>query len=71
MMTFDVTGEGVYAHEVGNSQCKGGWCGDGWPFPCTCGGLVHADLLDEDEDSITLSKKGDKCGHNYAIQEQV
>ena len=71
MTTFDVTGDGVYAHEAGNTSCKEGWCGNGWPFPCVCGGLVHADLLDEDEDGFLLSKKCDRCGHNYAIQEQA
>ena len=66
--TFDVSGEGLYQHEIGNSNCSVGWCtsGDGFPKRCKCGGLIHADFGDEDSDcDYWLYKKCDKCGEDY------
>ena len=63
--TIDVSGDGLYAHRVGNRQCNEGWCngGDEYPKPCKCGGLIHADFGDEDEDGgYWLYVKCDKCG---------
>lgn len=64
--TFDVSGEGIHQHEVGNKDCIGGWCGGFDEFPHVhegCGGLVHADFGDEDaDDSYWLYCKCDKCG---------
>lgn len=63
--TFDVSGEGFYQHEIGNQDCPVSWCGGFEAFPYVhedCGGLVHADFGDEDEDSYWLYRKCDKCG---------
>jgi hypothetical protein len=66
VLTIDVSGEGLYEHEVGNTECREGWCGNGFPRPCpdpACDGLVHADFGDEDMDcNYWLYKKCDKCG---------
>ena len=66
--TFDVSGESIYEHEIGNEKCSAGWCDNGlrWPKPCQCGGLIHADFGDEDADcNYWLYKKCDKCGEDY------
>lgn len=62
--TIDVSGEGLYAHSVGDSKCDKGWCdGCSYPKPCPCGGLIHADFGDEDGDGdYWLHTKCDKCG---------
>jgi len=63
---IDVSGEGLYHHEVGNQECTSGWCdGDRYPKHCKCGGLIHADFGDEGLDGYWLYKKCDKCGDNY------
>jgi hypothetical protein len=64
---IDVSGEGLYSHEVGNKDCDAGWCGSsGYPRPCKCGGLIHADFGDEDSDcNYWLYLKCDKCGEDY------
>lgn len=65
--TFDVSGEGFYQHEVGNKDCTEGWCGDRYPVPCECGGLIHADFGDEDRSGdYWLHKKCDRCGEEAA-----
>lgn len=63
--TIDVGGEGIYTHEIGNGACEEGWCGggSGYPKPCICGGLIHADFGDEDINcNYWLHKKCDRCG---------
>lgn len=69
--TFDVSGEGICQHEVGNENCKQGWCG-GYNFPrkCKCGGLVHADFGDDDYDcEYWRYRKCDKCGDEFEEEE--
>ena len=66
--TFDVSGEGLYQHEIGNKNCNEGWCNEGIDFPCKCrcGGLIHADFGDEDSTGdYWIHKKCDRCGENY------
>ena len=62
MATITVTDDSPYEHDVGNENCKSGWCG-GWDFPkrCKCGGLIHADFCDEDYDNVYLNYKCDSC----------
>lgn len=49
-------------HGVGNTSCQKGWCGCwGYPKPCACGGLVHAEYEDEDYDNVYLNYKCDRC----------
>lgn len=61
--TIDVSGEGLYQHEVGNAECEEGWCGNNLPKPCPCGGLIHADFGDENYDcDYWLYYKCDRCG---------
>lgn len=64
--TIDVSGEGLYEHEVGDKDCCAGWCGrrTGYPRPCpSCGGLIHADFGDENfECDYWLYIKCDQCG---------
>ena len=60
---IDVSGEGIYKHEIGNVDCKVGWCGCfDWPKACKCGGIIHADFGDETEDGYWLYTKCDICG---------
>jgi len=64
--TFDVSGEGLYQHEIGNLNCQEGWCADEFPLLCKCGGLIHADFGDEDSSGdYWIYKKCDLCGENY------
>ena len=51
-------------HAVGDKECRNGWCGDHYPIPCDCGGLIHADFGDEDWDGYWLHTKCDKCGES-------
>ena len=65
--TFDVSGEGIWSHVVGDADCKSGWCGgiSGYPKPCPCGGLIHADFGDENYDGdYWLHTKCDRCGRS-------
>lgn len=67
--TIDVSGEGMYAHIIGNASCTEGWCGTGWPKKCRCGGLIHADFGDEDMDcDYWLHEKCDQCGEDFDEQ---
>ena len=62
--TFQV-GDLDYEHEIGNPDCEKGWCGNGYPKKCDCGGLIHADFGDEDSDcNYWLYTKCDKCGES-------
>ena len=64
--TIDVSGEGLYRHEVGDRKCGEGWCGRDYPRPCVCGGLIHADFGDEDRDcNYWLYLKCDRCGDDW------
>ena len=50
-------------HEIGNKKCGVEWCGSGYPRPCDCGGLIHADFGDENYDGdYWLYTKCDMCG---------
>lgn len=72
--TFDVSGEGLYQHKIGDIHCQAGWCNDrtGYPRDCKCGGLIHADFGDENNDcEYWLYKKCDKCGENYEFLKEV
>lgn len=65
--TFDVSGEGLYQHTIGDTECGEGWCGVDYPKPCEydCGGLVHADFGDENADGdYWLYTKCDECGES-------
>jgi len=51
------------SHLVGNSPCPS--CANGFPEPCqnpyaNCGGLVHAEMIDEDD--VVQPLKCDQCG---------
>lgn len=51
----------ISTHDVGDSDC--GSCWKGYPVPCDCGGLIHAEFGDyTDADSYYLDTKCDKCG---------
>jgi hypothetical protein len=58
--TFDVSGEGLYQHHIGDARCDECWTG--FPRPCKCGGLIHADFGDEVEEGYWLHEKCDRCG---------
>lgn len=63
--SFDVSGEDLYLHEIGDEDCCEGWCGGGsyYPKECKCGGLIHADLGDENNGGdYWLYTKCDCCG---------
>lgn len=63
--TIDVSGEDIYQHVIGNDRCCEGWCGGhGYPKPCSCGGLIHADFGDEGFDGYWLYTKCDTCGES-------
>lgn len=48
-------------HYVGDKECSGCW--DGYPKPCSCGGLIHACFGDENYDGdYWLYYKCDMCG---------
>jgi len=72
--TFDVSGEGLYQHEIGNPDCQVNWCNGGfsWPKRCRCGGLIHADFNDETADGdYTLYEKCDSCGKDFMPMDYV
>ena len=56
-------------HESGDHTfCPGCW--SGYPKKCECGGVVHAEFGDEDQDSdYWLSYACDKCGYDYKEEE--
>lgn len=51
-------------HVVGDKECSVGWCcTSGYPEPCECDGLIHAEFGDEDYDcNYSINTKCDKCG---------
>lgn len=56
----DSYGEPV-EHEMAHSDCM--YCWEGYPERCGCGGLIHAEFLDDLEDGIYLTRKCDGvCG---------
>ncbi|MDO8435272.1 MAG: hypothetical protein Q7S89_01155, partial [bacterium] len=58
-----VFGESDDQHPIGDPLCAEGWCGtDGLPKACSCGGLVHANFGDENEDGYWLFRRCDKGG---------
>lgn len=68
---FSVDPEDEPIHHVGDPDCDEGWCGDYYPRPCQCGGLIHAEFGDEyfdeegDEIGYWLWRKCDRCGNDY------
>jgi len=62
-----VFGEDDDKHEKGNTKCSAGWCDPFTNFPkrCNCGGLIHANFLNESDDDILLQLYCDKCGEDY------
>lgn len=50
-------------HEMDSENCKACW--DGFPTKCKCGGLVHAELFDEDYDNLYFCYECNKCGDDY------
>jgi hypothetical protein len=52
-------------HEVGDPSC--GECWDGYPKPCDCGGLIHAQNSGEGFDCIQLNLMCDDCGKSKTI----
>lgn len=64
-----LTGAGLSEeHEAAERRCAECW--GGWPKPCECGGLVHAEFEDEswhaDGDvSVHLRYACDRCGPDY------
>ena len=74
VVSIDVSGEGIYWHQVGNADCREGWClgidGNGWPYPCKCGGLIHADFGDENASGdYWIHRKCDRCGDNWKMDD--
>jgi len=64
MTEFTVTEDEGEAHVVGSYQCRAGWCG-GIAFPRSCkrcGGLLHAEFVDQTFDGPELAVKCDTCG---------
>jgi hypothetical protein len=62
---FDVSGESIYQHAVGDVACAESYCGGNYPKPCECGGLIHADFGDENWDGdYWLYTKCDRCGES-------
>ncbi len=61
METFTIDGS---EHEIGDKEC--GVCWSGYPKPCKCGGLIHAEFGDENYDGdYWLYYKCDLCGDDY------
>lgn len=58
--------EGSDKHNKGRNNCTVGWCGNGYPKECVCGGLLHAYFGGEDNTGYWLNIKCDKCkeGHD-------
>ena len=59
--TIAIDGE---AHAVGDEECADCW-GE-YPQPHECGGLMHAQFIDESYDSVMLGYLCDKCGEDTA-----
>lgn len=61
-----VLGETEDRHDVGDVECREGWCGYyGYPKPCQqpdCNGLVHASTLEESWEGPQMDTKCDACG---------
>lgn len=53
-----------YEHDGGLDNCRACW--EGYPKICECGGLVHADFGDENENGdYWLTKQCDNCGESH------
>jgi hypothetical protein len=64
MINYISFGDVQYNHEVDNLDCQECW--SGYPKPCKCGGLIHAQFGDENLDGdYWLFKHCDKCGDSY------
>lgn len=60
LMTMELEG---WPHTVGDTEC--GHCWSGFPRDCDeegCGGLVHAEFMEESYDSVYLTYRCDRCG---------
>lgn len=51
-------------HVAGDPGCN--WCEEGFPIPCECGGLIHAQFSQDDEGQVTidLTLSCDTCGYS-------
>ena len=53
-----------YEHPIGDKDCA--ICWSGYPVPCVCGGLIHAEFGDENYDGdYWLYEECDKCCYDY------
>lgn len=67
MATFKIDG---VEHEIGDKECSDCW--SGYPKPCKCGGLIHAEFGDENYDmDYWLYYKCDLCGDDYEELEEA
>ena len=53
--------EGSDNHSLGHANCRVGWCGNGYPQECICGGFFHAYFVGEDNICYWLKYICDKC----------
>jgi len=55
----------IEADEVNKFYCVE--CFKGYPVPCKCGGLIHAEFSDYDDanDDVLLLLECDQCGSSY------
>jgi hypothetical protein len=52
-----------FEHDVGDTKCSSCWIY--YPELCSCGGLIHADFGEENEDmEYCIFTQCDKCGKN-------
>jgi hypothetical protein len=55
---------GPLDHDRDDPECS--YCWRGYPRPCACGGLVHAQFGDENWDGdYWLDRACDRCGGHY------
>lgn len=47
-------------HATGKHRCDD--CAPGFPRPCTCGGLVHGELVAVPDDGYVQITRCDRCG---------
>ncbi len=56
----NLTAEILEGHSLGDKNCK--YCVEGFPRPCQCGGLFHANIQKAKDNGYILFDKCDKCG---------
>ncbi len=55
-----LTADILEGHSLGNSKCK--YCVEGFPRPCRCGGLFHANIQKANGNGYIQFDQCDKCG---------